>query len=525
MTATWAPAPRAARLGARAAVLGVSLALARPSSAGQDAAAAPAASATRLPLPPLPRPAPLAPPESTPATLAEVDRLLERVSGPDAATREEAARELREAPPAWVGAIRKRVDDLAGSADRGAMRALLERARKKALAQLRARAKAAGEKAPAAPEWMAMLVEHAEPEKPAYVALARLVALTRMLVAIDTVEAARELVEVHVRFGELMRVDVQVQLEKMGDRSLAALLEARRHRAEKIGRWADRQLDARGKSVPGETVRVEDPRALADVLRAWGRVRDPLAARIVISFASSERAQVREAAREGVALLGEAGVHALRDAYEDTVGRRAPREWTWERIARELFAELDRMRLAEPYARFEAAQAALEARDWVAARQALDAVLAHGPNFGQRATLAAAYTSIAVAFFDSDPAAALDAAGRAERLAEDETLRAKAASLRLTLEATALLANGVADATLVERALELDPANERARALRDRAQRGELDRGPERRRYWAASAIALVAVLAIGFVALGRRRGAAERPAPAADPPSGGDGG
>ena len=75
-----------------------------------------------------------------------------------------------------------------------------------------------------------------------------------------------------------------------------------------------------GKGVPSEAVQTENQAVLADVLRAYGRTRNPDAVRIVVSFANSERAQVRDASRQSVALMGEIASWQLRDSYENVVG-------------------------------------------------------------------------------------------------------------------------------------------------------------------------------------------------------------
>src|SRR5690606_34804257 len=139
--------------------------------------------------------------------------------------------------------------------------------------------------------------ERADVENEAWRHLVHVLAMSRMLRHVNTTTAARSLVHVYVRYGEFLRINTQLELEAMGERSLAALLEARRHPAQKIAQWAERQLDLRGKAIASEALQTDDPEALADILRAFGRIRDPDAARVIISFAQSERAQLRGAAR------------------------------------------------------------------------------------------------------------------------------------------------------------------------------------------------------------------------------------
>src|SRR5690606_27376570 len=102
-------------------------------------------------------------------------------------------------------------------------------------------------------------------------------------VAIGTVSAVRQLIHVFVRF-EFLRIDTQLQLDKLDEKSLAALIETTRHAAPTVAEWAKRRLDFVGKAIPSEAVRVSSSDALADILRAYGRLKDPDAARLVLSF-------------------------------------------------------------------------------------------------------------------------------------------------------------------------------------------------------------------------------------------------
>jgi len=237
--------------------------------------------------------------------------------------------------------------------------------------------------------------------------------------------------------------------------------------------------------------------------------------RIVVSFANSERAQVREASRQAVALLGEVGSWQLRDTYESVVGKKPPRDWAWERTARELFAEFDRLRIARVGKLFEAGQAARSKGDFAAMRESFDKLLAYDPNFEQKSELAAGYAAFARATADKSRPDAIAALRRAERLAP--TL-AGVTSLRLALEAEALEEHGIADSTLLERALETDPQNARAKAALTRFERGEPKRS-ENARTIAAGAILAAAGLAIAFILLKRpRKLPAIEPAASSDP-------
>ncbi len=433
------------------------------------------------------------------ADLAEVDALLGRLTSDDA-DREGALRELLESMPRHVDAIRFRLGAISDATDKDALKRLLLKTRREGLEQKADEVES--DKAQSGVDYLARLCSHPNPKSEAWRDLVSVLALSRMLEAVGTVEAVRGLVDVYARFGEFLRVTTQHALARLGERAVPALIEAERHPAPKIAKWAVRQLDLLGKVIPSEAVQTQDQGVLADVLRAYGRTRNPEALRIVVSFANSERAQIREAARQAVALTGEVGAWQLRDTYENVVGKKPARDWSWERTARELFAEFDKLRLAEVGRLFEQGQAAQARGDLSAMRANFDQLLARSPSFERQKELAAGYLAFAQAELDKSRPQALAALRRAERL--DPQLRA-ASSLRLTLEAEDLEERGIADATLLQRALDLDSANHLARSVLVRFERGEPRRS-ERARVIAAAAMMGAAAMAIAFILLRRPR-------------------
>ncbi len=470
-----------------------------------SASSAPVA-ATQRRLPELPKARPLELPAPKPEELEEVERRLTALTDPDATTRDNAAREILETEARLVSAIRFRLGKIADSEDRDAMKRALLAVRREARDDLRDEQASEGKGKVATPDYLQMLVQHARPKDRSWVNVTRVVALSRMLERIGTVEAVRGLIDVYARYGEFLRVDTQLALTRLGERAVPALIETRRHQAEKIANWAGRELDALGKGIPSEAVQTTDHQVLADVLRAYGRIRDPDAARIIVSFAGTERSQVREAARQAIALMGETGNWQLRDAYENVVGKRAQRDWSWERTARELFAELDRLRTAEVTDLFDAGQKAQAEGDLERMRAAFDQVLAKSPLYERRDEMIGGYWEYGRRFADDRRPAAIDALRRAERLAEGTPHQAKIASLRLTLEAQERLAAGTADRALLRRALELDADNARARKLSAQFEQPDPGDGGAGQRYIAALTIGIVSVLGIAWVLL--RRGA-----------------
>jgi tetratricopeptide (TPR) repeat protein len=498
------------RVGALGLALGLSALL--PTSLSRADTPSPKAAEGRK-LPELPTPPSIEPSRPGATELAEVDALLGRVISADDTDREAAVRELLEAEPKHVSAARFRISSIADSADKEAMKRLLLKTRRDLLDE---KADEDESKPSAGVDYLGRLTQKAEPKSEAWRQLVSVLALSRMLESIGNVEAVRGLIEVYARYGEFLRITTQNALTRLGDKAVPALIEAQRHPAEKIAKWAVRQLDMLGKGVPSETVQTEDPAVLADVLRAYGRTRNPDAVRIVASFANSERAQVREAARQAVALMGEVGSWQLRDTYENVVGKKPPRDWSWERIARELFAEFDRLRFAQVGKLFEDGQAARAKGDLQGMRGFYDKLLAHDPSFEGRQELAQGYLEYAKSVADKSRPDAITALRRAERL--DPTLKT-AAGLRLTLAAEALEERGIVDSTLLERALENDPQNARAKAAFARFERGEPKRS-ENARLVAAGSLLGVAGLAIAFILLRKPKAPAPKaPEPAPEPP------
>ncbi|HKO52149.1 MAG TPA: hypothetical protein VJV79_30785, partial [Polyangiaceae bacterium] len=156
---------------------------------------------------------------------------------------------------------------------------------------------------------------------------------------------------------------------------------------------------------------------------------------------------------------------------------------------------------------YEAGAAAREQGDLDGMRKAFDQVLTRSPDYPKQNELSSAYLEYAQKNLQKDSKAALAALRRVERLGKGSEFEKTATSLRLTLEAEALADAGIADRTLLVRALEADPKNSRAREGLSRFEHGE-PKTDDTSRYYGAGAIALVALGGIAVVLLrGRRTG------------------
>lgn len=454
-------------------------------------------------LPALPEVPRLEMPPPTAEEVQELDAKLGGLFSEESDTKEAALGELVEVRAKMVSAIHARLSQMADHSDKERMKRVLNDARRQP-GEHRSVPEGNGRHDA---DLLSSLLRIEKSKDPGIRDCANLLAMLRMLSAMGTLEGARELIYAYSRFGEFIRVEVQHRLSEMKDRSIAALIEARRHPAEKISRWAALRLDQIGKAIPGESVRTNDFDALADILRAYGRVRDPDAARLIVSFANSERGQLRLAARQAIAMLGPVGLWQLRDAYEDVVGRKPRRDWSWERTARELFGEFDRLRLSRVYGTFVEGMQSLEKGDLEAMGNAFDLVLAKDPLFEKRAQMAEGYYKLARKLANEKPNSAALAAIRAERLASTQKLRDTARSLILTLRARESEGRGELDLDRLQQAVALDPENGLARDRLVSAQKIGLAQAQSATFRWVSSAaIAVVGVLAVAFILLRRPR-------------------
>lgn len=441
---------------------------------------------------------PVLPPASH-AQLARLDALIGELLAPEEPARLAALERARALDATLLPAVTERFDQLASGSAKAGLDVLLDeiRGRSGEPRGQRTRPRPPAER----PETLELVVRYADRTSGYLRPLTELLAYARMFEAIGTWPAARRVVGVYLRFGERWRAETEQTLSRMGDRALPALIETTVHPTPSVAEWAKRQLEEMGKHVASEAVQVSDPALRADILLAYGKARDVGTARLLIAFAASERAQVRLAARQAVTMLGDLGSVELRDAYETATGSSAPPEWSWSRVAEELFARFDGQRLSEVYGLFADGRAAEARGDLDAARAAFDQVLARDPLFERGSSMVPVYLAFAERALDTDPRGAELAARRAERLAPEGPARDRALSLRYTLEAAALVQRGVVDDTLVQRARTLDPSNRHASALEAQiAKRTGSDRASFRR-YVAAAAILALALMALVVMA------------------------
>ncbi len=516
VTRSWHPlAPQRMAL---CAVLGALLALAPPALAAQPGSsasdlAASSAKAPEIPLPELPKlqPITLEPPAAS--VTESLESRLDQLSHTEAAdplAPVDLGFLTADLNAEMVSAIARRRQALGKELNGSAASRLLDKARSAGRKAIRKQRKANKKKKVKGDEpvsdWLVFILALPKRDSQDWRDLVELYGMLRMLEHLGSTPAVREMIAHYSTFGELVRIDLQRAIGRLGHHAVAALIEAKKHEARKVRRWAQRQLDGMGRAIPGEAVSTSDPVILADVLRAFGRVRDLDATRIILSFANSDRVQLRRAARESIAAMGEPAAFHLRDAYKNLSGAKPPRSWDYRRTARELFRLHDRARLTAVYTLLRTGSNALAKGHYEEATKAFDQVLARAPLIEGRSEMAPAYLGQADSLIaKAQRPEALAALRKALRLAPDGPERPKIESRLALLEGQALVEKGTPDRFILRRAIELDPENVEAKKLLASLVEAADARQTKSKRSLAAIVVGVIGLAAIVLLAFWRR--------------------
>ena len=215
--------------------------------------------------------------------------------------------------------------------------------------------------------------------------------------------------------------------------------------------------------------------------------------------------------------IGEPGIWQLRDQYLSLTGNKAPKEWAWDRLARELFALYDRARLAEVYKLMDDGTAAAGAGKIVEAVDAFDKVLARSPLFDRRKEMVKSYFDRATTLEEGRRDDALAMMRKALRLDPKSDLAKRLEAEIAYLEGAISVDRGAPDKTAFQKALTIDPQHVASKqalaALEDKV----VERQSQMPRYAAAGGIGLVALIAM--ILLARRRPPPEKRPDAPPPP------
>ncbi len=319
----------------------------------------------------------------------------------------------------------------------------------------------------------------------------------RTLAKIGTTPALRPLVRVATDHDGALRPEVTRIVKALGEKAVPALIELRRSDND-IRRWAQTTLESMGKRIPGDAVQTQNGELLADVLRAYAQVHENDAVSVIISFVNTDRALVRQAAREAVLAFGADAVWKLREAYTNLTGKAPGEGWSPEQTAKELFSAYDRARLEEVYVLLDDGLAKQKEGKLEDALAAFDKVLARQPTLDRRGEMVPAYMAKGDELVEKkDLPGALAFYRKAARL-EGQGPRAPKVQAEIAfLEGKDLQSRGIADTEPFRRALVLDPGHPKARAELDRLEAVSDEKADHTRRYAAAGAVLALGVLGI----------------------------
>ena len=426
---------------------------------------------------------------------AELERLLAPLSSDDAEARKKTAKAVGDLGQDAVPAIAKKLAELRKSGT-AAVAAAVKQSKE-----------AKGEQGSDLCD--ALLAAQPKGDGGAKTALVT-AALVRALAHAGTTPAVRQLVKVAGDHNGAFRPEITRQLRALGDRSVPALIETRKDSSSELRHWAYNQLEAMGKRIPGDAVQTKDSQVLADVLHAYGVIHDLDAVPVILSFVSSDRVQVRTAARESLTSFGQDAVWKLREAYANLTGKAAPEGWPAADVAKELFAAYDRVRLQEVYGLLEEGLKKEKEGKVDEATLAFDKVLARQPLLDRRAEMVPAYLAQAEKLEETDAPAAQAMLRKASRIAPEGPRIAQVKAEIAYLEGKDLLARSIPDTEPFKRALALDPTHAKARAELGRLEANDDERQSRTRTVAGAAGALLVSV--IGILLFGGRRRRARTP-------------
>lgn len=339
---------------------------------------------------------------------------------------------------------------------------------------------------------------------PAHKSLALFLAGIRASEKQGGVAGARVLVRLSLDHKGLFKPWTTAALKRMGDHAVAALIEVRRDSDKDLRSFANKQLDALGKFLPSDAVQVHDPQALADVLTAFGKTKDPDAMRAIVPYLNAERAPVRDAARWAIAQYGPDAKAILEETYDQFTGDKAGKDWPADKILKGLIVAYDKVRLAEVFKLLDEGIAHRDAGRLEDAVASFDALLARAPQFERRAELAPAYHELARKKESADRPAARLLYAKAARLAAGTPLASTIDADLAVLDTRELLERGLADTSLLQKALALDPNHAAARDLLQRIENDARAREDRFRRFALAGFAGVVATV-LGVLFIGKK--------------------
>ena len=229
------------------------------------------------------------------------------------------------------------------------------------------------------------------------------VSLLHTLAHIGTTPAIGMMLTIVDDYNSAFQEEIEQIVQMLDDRSVAALIETRRNPNPKVRRWSYSQLEAMNKRLPINAVQTKSNQFLADILRAFGNIHDMDAVELVLSFANSDRVQVRTAARESIYTYGQHAIWKLRETYLSLTEQNAPERWSAHRLAKKIFSTYDLHRLKSLHSLLDAALEQSHTGRIEESIKSFDKILSKEPSLARRAEMAPIYLQHAHSLEEKKP--------------------------------------------------------------------------------------------------------------------------
>lgn len=343
------------------------------------------------------------------------------------------------------------------------------------------------------------------PHNRADVVVAEHILLLRLLENVGTVDAARRMAALLAMDGTTWMYEARRIRLRMGMRLAPWFVLSQNDPRSVVRTWARAGVEQLGLAdAPRAIAQARDPSTLAALLVAYGTIRDMNAMRVTGAYLNSDKAIVRNAARDAIQRYGRNSIWVLRDAYARSTQRDADLTLSARDLAAALFATLDEERIASARHALAEADAALATSDFQRAFDSLEAIAIDHPGTVDEAELSNRYERVAAAAEDAESDNLAEAAwNRVRWTASDPAKVTHARQRSLALRARSSASVGIADAEQLE-ATRVPGVPPRLRAVYD-VVTGEAAKREESRKRLALGGLAL-AFLGLGASLWPRRQ-------------------
>ena len=290
-----------------------------------------------------------------------------------------------------------------------------------------------------------------------------------------------------------------------GEKALPAMVLRKNSKDADVQTVISAYLEKMNMARAGQQVQVKDPAVLAEILVLFGETKNFESIDAIISFLNAENPVIRKAAREAILKFGKSSQWALRKAYKQYTEAEPDAAWPAEKIAEELFREQDNDRMAPLNEKMKEALDLAKAGKFDEMETRFKEILALQPMYERKQEMVPGYVAAARHALDGndlDRAAFLLRVVR--RINTDPEQEKKIQAMLFYTEALRDLGEGIADPTLMKKAVQLDPGFKEARERLEDIEKVYRGRRIKGYRILAAGGIGTTALLILLLILLKR---------------------